>query len=210
MTFEPEPEDRTEIRINTPRSPRYIFGAILVVLGTGILVEQVTGVDLSFIPLLIGVGLLVAWSQSRRSGLLIAGCVVTGVGAGHVFGDMVIPELAQSVELLSIAGGFASIHLLSRRKPSWPLAVAGILTVIATAQLADLSRVISPSIARVGLPVVIVIGGIVLLIKDRMSRQASFVAIAVLIILALVFASARDVEPMSRFAPFPGQMSFPM
>ena len=189
--FEPTPDAKPPRR-QRESTFRFIVGIILVILGIGIFLEQISGLDLGFVPLLVGAGLLAGWSQNRSRALLVAGCIVSGFGFGSVFAPLVIHDLQRAVELLSLAGGFALISILSRRKPTWPWIVAGALSLVAVADVADVSQFVPLSVVRFGLPSVVVLAGVVLLMRDRVSRRSQFVMLAVLAISGLILNGARD------------------
>jgi hypothetical protein len=105
--------------------------------------------------LLIGLIFLVAFVVRREYGFLVAGCIVSGVGIGVGLTSIVDDEWAGAVVLLSIAGGFIAIWLISvlihagaREWPDgdskdvqqalwWPLIPGGILSLIGLVVLAE-------------------------------------------------------------------------
>jgi hypothetical protein len=87
------------------------------------------------IPLLLGLFLLVLFALRRQYGLLVAGCIVTGVGAGVALQGGATGEQAGGLVVLSLGLGFLAIYLLGLllRLPEshwWPIIPGGILTFI--------------------------------------------------------------------------------
>ena len=115
-----------------------VGGLVLVTVGAILLVGQLVP-DLSrYVALIIGLGLLALFLVRQEYGLLIAGCIVTGVGVGIVIASTASGDLAGAGFLLSLGSGFLAIWLLSyllrlsERHP-WPLVPGLILTSIGAA-----------------------------------------------------------------------------
>lgn len=173
---------------------RSVVGTVLVVLGVGIFIEQVSGTNLNFLPLLIGSALIAGWAQTRCRGLLIAGSIVAGAGLGALLRPAVGPVFEDAVMNLSLASGFASIYLLSDPKPNWPLIASTVLVVLAALDLGDVSRVIPTSVVELGLPTVVILAGVVLIFRDRLSRRASTSLLIALAVLGVVLSQADRVS----------------
>ncbi len=77
-----------------------------------------------WIPLLIGLVFLAAFLPQREYGLLIPGCIITGVGVGVVLTGIVGDPWSGTAVLFSLAGGFIAIWvvsvLLRRVDRDWP------------------------------------------------------------------------------------------
>lgn len=182
----------------SPAVGRTVVGTVLVVLGTGIFIEQVSGLNLRFIPFLVGSGLLAAWAQTRCRGLLIGGSIVAAAGVGMLLRPAVGPAFGDAVMNLSLASGFVFIYLLSDPKPTWPLIVSLGLIVLAVLDLGDVSQMIPPSIIDLGLPTVIVLSGMVLIFRDRLSRRVSTSLLVALAVIGVVLSQADHVSAAPR------------
>lgn len=128
---------------------------VIIVLGVFFLLAQIIPDIGRWIPLLIGLVFLAAFVPKREYGFLIPGCIISGVGVGVVLTGVVDDQWSGSVVLLSIAGGFIAIWVVSvlirivdrdwPRGPSrdaaralwWPLIPGGILAIVGLVVLAD-------------------------------------------------------------------------
>lgn len=119
-------------------SNRWVSGAILIVLGTFLLITQffdLPNAGMLFLPALGAIFLL--WGIfTRTSGLLVPGGILSGIGVGSYLMD-VLPlsgDQDGGVFLLSFGAGFALITLLSviftSDKHTWALIPGGILAAI--------------------------------------------------------------------------------
>ena len=129
----------------------------MVIIGIGLffLLAQLVPDIGRWIPLLIGLVFLAAFLVKREYGLLVAGCIISGVGVGVVLADTFDDQWSGAVVLLSIAGGFIAIWLVSvllraadsewpggasrdaARALWWPLIPGGILALVAVVVLAE-------------------------------------------------------------------------
>ncbi len=141
---------------------RFIIGAVLILLGIGLLaLQRSEGLGDAFALFLIG-GLFVAGYFYRRSyGLLIPGCILLGLGLGAV-GESTFPGVSDFSQL-GLGAGFVAIYLLDRAFRGtthwWPLIPGGILLLTGLATLSeDLGRVV-----EVGWPLLLVLAGLLLL-----------------------------------------------
>ncbi len=130
-------------------------GVVIIGIGVFFLLAQLVPDIGRSIPLLIGLVFLAAFVARREYGFLVAGCIISGVGVGVLLADTVDDQWSGAVVLLSIAGGFIAIWLLSvlfravnREWPSgpsrevasalwWPLIPGGILALVAVVVLAE-------------------------------------------------------------------------
>lgn len=144
------------------RQGRIFFGAILIILGIGLIALQyVEGFNDAVILFLIG-GLFVAGYFYRRSyGLLIPGCILLGIGLGKV-GESTLLAFG-GFEQLGLGVGFVAIYIIDlvyRGSSSWwPLIPGLILIVVGLAEGSkDFERLVS-----VGWPIIFVFFGLLLL-----------------------------------------------
>jgi hypothetical protein len=132
-----------------------VAGAVIIGIGVFFLLAQVVPDIGRWIPLLIGLAFLAAFVARREYGFLIPGCIIAGVGVGVVLTDVVDEQWSGAVVLLSIAGGFIAIWLVSvliravdkdwptgpsreaARALWWPLIPGGILALVAIVVLAE-------------------------------------------------------------------------
>ena len=132
-----------------------IAGVIVIGIGLFFLLGQFVPDIGRWIPLFIGLAFLAAFLARREYGFLIPGCIVAGVGVGVVLEGVVDERWSGSVVLLSIAGGFIAIWVVSRlmhaadrswpHGPShdaakalwWPLIPGGILLLVALIVLVE-------------------------------------------------------------------------
>ena len=130
-------------------------GVIIIGIGLFFLLAQVVPDLGRWIPLLVGLPFLAAFVIKREYGFLIPGCIISGVGVGVLLSGAVDDRWSGAVVLLSIAGGFIAIWLVSvllravdkdwPRGPSreaaqalwWPLIPGGILLLVALIVLAE-------------------------------------------------------------------------
>jgi len=132
-----------------------VAGIVIVGIGLVLLVGQFVPDFGRWIVLLIGLVFLGVWLARREYGWLVAGCIVSGVGAGVVLAGVLDDPWSGASVLFSIAGGFIALWLISSllrlgERPSpqgpgpdgaramwWPLIPGGILTAIGFIVLAE-------------------------------------------------------------------------
>lgn len=130
-------------------------GVVIVGVGVFLLLAQLVPDIGRWIPLLIGLIFLAAFVPQREYGFLIPGCIVGGVGVGVILAGVVEDPWSGAAVLLSIAGGFIAIWVVSvlirrvdRDWPRgssrdaaqalwWPLIPGGILALIGLIVLAE-------------------------------------------------------------------------
>jgi hypothetical protein len=113
-------------------------GIILIAIGVSLLVFRI--IDLSqLFPLVLGLGFLLSGALTRKTGLIIPGGIISGVGLGIVAlsNNWFTPTNEPSsggVFLLAFSLGWFSIPLLTRlftgQAELWPLIPGGILATI--------------------------------------------------------------------------------
>lgn len=138
-----------------PDAGGLVAGLIVMGIGLFFLLGQIVPDLGRWIPLGIGLAFLGAFVAKREYGFLIPGCIISGVGVGVLLEDVVDDRWSGSVVLLSIAGGFLAIWVVSvllrardRDWPGgpsrdaakalwWPLIPGGILLLVALIVLAE-------------------------------------------------------------------------
>jgi len=160
-----------------------------VIIGIGVffLVGQLVPDIGRWIPLLIGLVFLAVFLVRHEYGFLVPGCIISGVGVGVLLADAVDDQWSGGVVLLSIAGGFIAIWLVSvllraadRDWPSgpsreaaralwWPLIPGGILALVAIVVFAE--EGFESDLLR-WWPLLLIGAGVVVLIS-AMSRRGS-------------------------------------
>jgi hypothetical protein len=124
-----------EKKINTRRNHRIAGGVVLIILGAATLLQRWFDIG-SFIVLLLGLFMLVWGSASRRTGWIIPGGVLTGIGMGilAVEGPWQFPTVDQNgIFLLCFALGWfliATLTAISTCTQWWALIPGGIMTLI--------------------------------------------------------------------------------
>jgi hypothetical protein len=132
-----------------------VAGFVIIGIGVFFLLAQVVPDIGRWIPLLIGLAFLAGFIARREYGLLVAGSIISGVGVGVVLVNAADGQWSGGLMLLSIAGGFAAIWLVSlamravdREWPTgqsrdagralwWPLIPGGILGLVALVVVAE-------------------------------------------------------------------------
>lgn len=132
-----------------------IAGTVVIVIGLIFLLAQFIPDVGRWVVLLIGLIFLGGFVVRRDYGLLVAGCIISGVGAGVVLEGILDDQWSGSVMLFSIAAGFVAIWVISAllrqgggewargvdrgvgRALWWPLIPGGILALIGVVVLAE-------------------------------------------------------------------------
>ena len=121
------------------RPRRGVFaGALLLGLGVVLLVTQfvpqIRALDLwSLAPLAVGVAFLAAYAYGRHYGLLIAGCLLTGLGMGALLTQLPL-HVPSEATVVGLGLGFIAVYptdlAVRGRQPGqwWPL-VPGVIIV---------------------------------------------------------------------------------
>lgn len=115
---------------------RMIPGLILIVLGIVFLLAQYFEFGPALFLVLLGLVFWVPYAITRSYGLLIPGCILTGIGIGLVFDR---PPLSSAVTVpLGLGLGFIAIfviHLIvTRHSHWWPLIPGGVLVLVGLAE----------------------------------------------------------------------------
>lgn len=125
----------SENKINHRRSRRITAGVLLVLLGAACLLQHWLDIG-NYIVLLLGLGMLIWGSIFHRTGLIIPGGVLTGIGLGILAmqSPWQIPATDQSgIFLFCFALGWFLITLLTALLTCtqwWALIPGGIMAVI--------------------------------------------------------------------------------
>jgi hypothetical protein len=141
-----EPVAQQKEPMTSEVEPRHVHP--LVVTGIALLIVGLLSLTESFLPreirlsLLIAAGLIfLVWGVVvRYAGPLIAGGILSGIGAGALLAEQVFPGMSQvGVIALAIGIGFLIIYPLSvfftSRPQRWALIPGGILAVVGAVRL---------------------------------------------------------------------------
>ena len=173
---------------------RIVFGVILISLGVFTLLQQITHVSFSFVPLVIGIAFLAGWSRNKSYGFLLPGCILTGLGLGWFVGSFVPGQYSGLLTLGGLGLAFAVTGLLSKRRGwHWEFIVAAGL--LFSAIVSNSWIAFSPDIARVALPVSVIAIGLLLVFRSNMPRRVWQAAISVSLVAALLMLSANGFDP---------------
>lgn len=171
-----------------------LAGLILIAVGADILLESLLGRDVDLFLLAVGVALMAFWRSRRHHGLLIAGGVVSGLGLASFLGSLLGGPFTSEIRLLSLAGGFLMIGVLSggwtwRGRGRWAFIMALILSGIALLSIA--TPFLSLPFFFPGdfvFPVALIAVGLLLIFRRSIPPQFLPGLIAILIVLGLVAA----------------------
>lgn len=141
---------------------RLIAGAVLIVIGLGLLALQfVEGLGESVMLFLIGGAFIAGYFYRRSYGLLIPGCILMGIGLGSV-GESALIDIG-GLSSVGLGVGFVAIYLIdlvySGATHWWPLIPGGILIVQG---LSEGSRTFE-RLFEVGWPLIIIFVGLLIL-----------------------------------------------
>lgn len=149
---------------------RLVAGAILVVIGIGLLAIQLTdGAGESLALLFIGGVFLAGYLYRRAYGLLIPGAILLGLGVGTVL-QRAFPT-TEGLNSIGLGLGFLSIYaidwLYSREERWWPLIPGGILVLVG---LADTNDALAQML-QVGWPFILILVGLLLLFGSSLRNR---------------------------------------
>ncbi len=154
-----------------------IGGISLILLGTAILLQRWFDIG-NYTVLLLG-GLMLAWGAiSRRTGWIIPGGVMTGIGLGILVMEgpwQFPPELRSGIFLLCFAFGWLLITLLTALLTCvqwWALIPGGIMAVIGGSILLTNGAVRWEDLNLVYAGILIAIGLIILLYRGRPTKSS--------------------------------------
>ncbi len=150
---------------------RVVAGAILVVVGVGLLVLQLLeGASQAAWLLFLGVLFIVGYVYRQTYGFLVVGGILTGIGLGQLGEEFL--DVGSGISSVGLGLGFISIYLIDRLNrdgaPWWPLIPGGILVVTG---IGDLGEPLAGVMDFVW-PAVLIIVGLALLFGMRGGRQS--------------------------------------
>jgi len=165
----------SENRSNRRHNGRIVAGIILVLIGVATLLQRWLDIG-NYITLLLGAALLIWGSISRKTGLIIPGGVLSGIGLGIL--AMQSPwhfpaEVQSGIFLLCFALGWFLISLLSSLFTCtlwWPLIPGGIMALIGGAILVTNGDIPWLDL-NVVYAVVLIVVGVVLLVFHGKSKK---------------------------------------
>lgn len=166
-----------------------VIGFLLIAIGAASLLERVLGINITVIPLVVGLLLLFASNQKRSRPLMIAGWTLTGLGAGYFLQTVVMSlgwygyigegwfnwrrgEWVDVLPVLGLAGGFLAIYLVDKSRPAWAAITAAVLGVISggriiadTIQIFVPMRVFVPQATELVFPLIVIGIGVFFLVR---------------------------------------------
>jgi hypothetical protein len=166
-------EDDAPSRRSTTTTTRHIpfFPVLLIAFGAAALLHQMVGRGVSVFPLAIGI-YLIARSRSTPGGhypLLVVGAVLTGSGAGNLFGDLFAGGASNAFGTLGTAAGFFWLYTIDRGRSSWAIVPSAIVGLIGVGELGfHLTDLMRGGTAGWLLPAGVVVAGVLLLGAHRL------------------------------------------
>lgn len=176
---------------------RVAVGTALVVWGAGLLVERALGVDLETFWLGLGLAAIAGWTQVRQYNWFVAGSIMTGVGVGSLLSSPLDNGFGASIANLCIGAGFAAIYVRYPRRANWAIAVAGVFALIAVGAFGiGLIGMVPASLGRLLLPLLLIGGGVLLLLRHSLPTKTVKAGLAALVISFVVVgpASVPDID----------------
>ena len=166
---------RTSSQTNRPTTtlgPRrgILGGAVLLAIGGAFLLPPL-GVPNAGAYLFVALGLAFAaawWVGARQYVYLVPACVLIGFGLGLVIPTLfsLPPDMAGPVFLLTLAGGLVAVSLLAPIRRA-PLLLAGVLAVVAIADVFLQIDLVPLALQPYFVPVVLIIVGLYLLVEPK-------------------------------------------
>jgi hypothetical protein len=150
-----------------------VWGAVLIFIGLFALLEQIFHLDfgLFFLPLLAAIFLL-AGILGRRSGLIIPGGILAGIGVGALLIDGPFSYLSDQghggLFMLTFAGGWLLItlaSLLTDRVMLWPLIPGAFMGLFGIALLGEQAGLLN--LFTLGWPIILIAIGLYLVLRRR-------------------------------------------
>ncbi len=150
--------------MNEQNRGQLVTGAILIVLGVGLLALQfLEGFGEAVIFFLIGGAFVAGYLYSRAYGLLIPGCILLGLGLGSVGGSSISSVSEDTFVLLGLGVGFIAIWVMplvyEGKSIWWPLIPGVILIVVGLAEGNESFE----KLLEVGWPLILVLIGLLVL-----------------------------------------------
>jgi hypothetical protein len=169
-------EPDLEKKINTRRNHRIAGGVILILLGTATLLQRWLDIG-NYVVLLLGLGMLIWGSISHRTGWIIPGGVLTGIGLGILAmeGPWHFPAAGQNgIFLLCFALGWFLITILTALFTCiqwWALIPGGIMALIGGSILVTNGAVSWMDLNLVYAVILIIVGLVLLFHKGRSKKN---------------------------------------
>lgn len=140
---------------------RLIPGLILIVLGVAFLLAQYFDFGPPLFLTLLGFVLLIPYIFTRSYGLLVPGCILTGIGVGLLFDR---PPLGTAIAVpIGLGLGFIAIFAIhstvARQSHWWPLIPGGVLVLGGIAEGTPQAQVLIEK----GWPLILVLIGLLIL-----------------------------------------------
>jgi lysylphosphatidylglycerol synthetase-like protein (DUF2156 family) len=152
-----------------------LLGVLLVLIGVGLLIQQVVpAVSVGTLVLLaLGLALLASWAIGRSWFSMIPGFLLLALGVAGVVRDLrYVPDPTPGITALALAAAFAVIWLVAfasgRRRYTWALWAAAILGLIGAVQISGKLTGL-PELSALW-PIVIIVLGIIALINWQRRR----------------------------------------
>ena len=165
-----------EKKINRRQNHRIAGGVILIIFGLATLLQHWFNIG-NYVVLLLGLGMLTWGSVSRRTGWIIPGGVLTGIGLGILVseGPWQFPAADQNgVFLLCFAFGWFLITILTTLFTCtqwWALIPGGIMAVIGGSILVTNGAIRWDDLNLVYAVILISIGLVLLVYKGRAKKN---------------------------------------
>ena len=150
-------------------SRHLIPGLILIALGIALLLGQYFEFGPSLFLVLLGLAFLIPYALTRSYGLLIPGCILTGIGIGLAFDRAVArPDITVS---LGLGLGFIAIFvvqlIVQRASHWWPLVPGGILVLAGIAEMLPAGQ----ALFERGWPLILIVIGLAILAGQVVSSR---------------------------------------
>jgi hypothetical protein len=152
--------------MNSASNRSLLPGVLLVVIGLVILLTTTARVGGRLIPGAIGVCFLAAYAYQRRYGYLVAGSILTGLGAGVVFDSSLGGNGAAVVSGLGF--GFVTVFAVDslrglHRSHWWPL-IPGTVLLLVGLEIATRNETMLSWLAN-WWPLAVIIAGVLAIIR---------------------------------------------
>lgn len=153
-----------------------LLGVLLVLIGVGLLIQQVVpAVSVGTLVLLaLGLALLASWAISRSWFSMVPGFLVLALGVGELLEDLAVfrpaHEDVPGLGSTALGVGFLAIFVtarLSGRRWTWPIWAAAVFGLIGIAQLS--AFVVLPQFGAL-VPVLIIVLGLIVLFNWQRRR----------------------------------------
>jgi len=170
-------EQNSEKKINRRHNSRIAAGVILIVFGAATLLQRWLDIG-NYIVLLLGFGMLIWGSVSHRTGWIIPGGVLTGIGLGVLAmqGPWQFPVADQSgIFLVCFAMGWFLITLLTALFTCtqwWALIPGGIMALIGGSILVTNGAIRGLDLNLVYAAILIVVGLVLLVFRGRPNKNS--------------------------------------